>query len=415
MCGLGTVGSQVYLALRDSGRLALIKQRTACDMQLYSVASRSKKDFDLSKLSYHTDLLKAVSDPKIDVVMEAIGGTDTALDIARLALKNGKHLITANKDLLANYGDELFALASQQQVQLLWEASVGGAIPVVRALRDGLCGDNIQHIDGIMNGTSNYMLSAMTRGEDFDQALQEAQELGYAEADPRADIDGIDAAHKLLLLTGLAWGVTLKGIKKISTQSIKAVEPIDIQCAKEFSYCIKPIAQASLNEHGQAILSVAPCLVAIAHPLSQLDGVNNGISINGDISGKTSYIGAGAGGSATAAAMLSDLCAIGLNNHAITPQPRTTITTDDILLRSHYLRFIVKNQTGVLSTITSLFSHHNINLRQAWQPVADSNSTTTVALITEACDYKQLQKLIVATQTIKTVLAPALRLDVIMA
>lgn len=402
LCGLGTVGGEVFKALNDPKRKSLLEQRAGVALHLHTVSARRAREYDLSAYRYTPNVVEAVRDDEIHLVIESIGGIDTALSLARDALTHGKHLITANKDLLANHGDELFALARKHKTTLRWEAAVGGGIPVVQALHSGLLANRIATIRGIINGTSNYVLSAMSeKGQDFDSALGKAQELGYAEADPSFDIGGMDAAHKLLLLAAVAWGVPLKGIEPVALESISKVTQADIFCAHELGYVIKPLALAMFNAENKVVLRVAPTLVSRQSGLSKVHGADNGIWIEGDMVGATAYLGAGAGGKATSSAMLADLGAHGRGESCwfgTSGDTELAHNAHEQLTSAHYMRFCVEDKPGVLSDITSAISEHNINVAQVWQgkhPTQEGQSSAnkqtlggdaSVAFITKPCE-----------------------------
>ena len=417
MCGLGTVGGQLLKALLDPERTSLLELRSGAKLRLHTVSARRPRDYNLDAYNYTPNVLEAIAKPEIDVVIETIGGIDTALDLARQTLKQGKSLITANKDLLATHGDELFALARKNQCAIRWEAAVGGAIPVVHALCDGLSANNIHAIQGIINGTSNYVLSAMDEErKDFQTALKEAQEKGYAEADPSFDVDGIDAAHKLLLLAAVAWNVPLKGVQPIQTKSISTLSLQDMMLAREFGYAIKPLVQATQNATQEIELRVEPTLVPAQHLLAAISGATNCVRIEGDMSGTSLYLGAGAGGIETSSALLADLVAmangkpaswIGYDN---AKRAKFVSSSKDQLISMHYLRFSVIDQSGVLSQITAAMSKDGINVADVRQEHVPAEETRTsadaqashevsIAFITESCEEKRINKLLKTLQS----------------
>lgn len=420
LCGLGTVGGAIFSALCDTERRRLLEQRAQTRLSLHTVSARRARDYPVHDYRYTTDVLEAAQRPDVDVVMEAIGGVDTALELARVAISNKKHLITANKDLLARHGSKLFADADRQDTAILWEAAVGGAVPVVQVLSNSMLANRIRRIEGIINGTSNYVMSAMSEhGQDFDVALRTAQELGYAEEDPGFDIDGVDAAHKILLLAGLAWGVPLEGIAAVACQSISEVKPVDLSCADEFDYVIKPLAIAELSDENTATLRVAPTLLPRQSTLATVRGSNNCVSILGDMADKTLLVGKGAGGAATCSAMLADLISLargkggGTMKTAQGQGATCTPQGHDEYVCPHYLRCSVADQPKVLSNITRRIGEHDINVARVWQqkrpgqstdphasrdadesPDGREPDTTVVALITEACEERRIAALL---------------------
>lgn len=411
LCGLGTVGGQLFTALHDAKHRSLLEQRSGARLHLHTVSARRPREYPLDKYRYTSDVLEAVKDPEINIVIETIGEIKMALALARETLKRGKHLITANKDLLAKHGDELFILAKQFSASIRWEAAVGGGIPVVQALHAGLFGNRIESIQGIINGTSNYVLSAMDeQKKDFDTALREAQDQGYAEANPDVDVNGMDAAHKLLLLAAIAWNVPLKGISPVRTKSIQQIQLEDINCAREFGYVIKPLAQASKNSADKVVLQVQPALVPNQNMLAKVHGAGNAVLIEGHMTGATFYIGPGAGGAPTCSALLADLGALvrgegaGWMGSQHLPIGEFASKTDTGFENMHYLRFSVIDKAGVLSEITRATSKCGIGVEQVWQgdsaqqknPAEHSNqgNPISVGFITKACHEKRIDDLL---------------------
>lgn len=399
---MGTVGGAVFGALDDDKRRQQLEHLTGSKLRLHSVGARRKRSYNLKKYHYSEDVLAVAKDPKVDVVMEAIGGVDVALEVARTAIANKKHLISANKDLLAQHGSELFAAAHKKGVAILWEAAVGGAIPVVQVLSRSVGVNRLERIEGIINGTSNYVLSAMAeKGQEFDAALAAAKKLGYAEEDPSFDVDGVDAAHKILLLSALAWGVPLEGVAGVACRSIAEVQQVDVLCAREFGYAIKPVAVAQLNGEKSVSLRVAPMLLPQQSALAMVRGAGNCVSISGDMAGNTLLVGQGAGGEPTCSAMLADLAALANGQEqsymkVMSEQAgNAKLQTKEQLSCPHYLRCSVSDQTGVLSKITQCMSENDINVAQVWQQKsAKQKAATVVAFVTEPCEAARFESML---------------------
>ncbi|KZY71159.1 homoserine dehydrogenase, partial [Oleiphilus sp. HI0066] len=284
-----------------------ISARTGCSIEIIQIASRTKKDnCDLTGIDFTTDLNAVVTNPEVDVVLELIGGYSPAKELVETALQAGKHVVTANKALIAEHGNELFALANSAGVSLCYEASVAGGIPIIKSVREGLAANDISSVAGIINGTGNFILTEMRdKGRDFEDVLKEAQALGYAEADPTFDVEGIDAAHKLVLLASAAFGITLQ-FKKAFTEGISKVSTDDVNYAEELGYTIKHLGIAKKRGDGVE-LRVHPTLISKSALISKVDGVMNAVVVTGDAVGDTLYYGAGAGSEATASAVIADV------------------------------------------------------------------------------------------------------------
>ena len=305
ICGLGTVGGGTLALLRENS--GEIKHRVGFDLRVTRVATRTLEGKDLLAIEQvSTDVFDVARDASIDIVIETIGGLDPALEVIKEALSRGKHVVTANKALIAEYGNELFALARQNNVALAYESSVAGGIPIIKALREGLAGNKINWLAGIINGTGNFIMSEMaSKQRQFDEALKEAQDLGYAEADPTFDVEGIDAAHKLTILGSIAFGIPLQ-FNKTYTEGISHITPEDISYANELGYCIKHLGIARQSEKGIE-MRVHPTLLAKSRLLANVNGVGNAVLVHGNMVGATLYSGPGAGAEATASALVADI------------------------------------------------------------------------------------------------------------
>jgi homoserine dehydrogenase len=350
------------------------------------------RDCDLSGIELHADAAEIVA-ADVDVVVELIGGISPARELVLAALERGKPVVTANKALLAEKGNEILFSARQHGAQLAYEAAVGGGIPIIKALREGLAGNDIDSLAGIINGTCNYILTQMTvKGQSFADALREAQKLGYAEADPSFDIDGIDAAHKLTILASIAFGMPLR-FDAVATEGISQVTAQDIQLAQELGYRIKSLGIAKRNELGVE-LRVHPTLVPVEHLLAKTDGALNAIRVHGNAVGQTVYVGRGAGAEATASAVVADLIDVarlqgaapqhfvpylGTRSEALREQ---RVLTFKEIESAYYLRLRVADEPGVLRAITSILAELDISIEAILQKEPRDNEDATLAIIT---------------------------------
>ena len=374
MAGFGTVGGGLARILDENREH--IRLRTGRDIRIGAVLVRDKTrkrsvPFPQgAKLC--SDMSELVGDPAIDVVVELMGGIEAPKKLVLAALEAGKHVVTANKALLAEEGAEIFALAARKGLSLGYEASVCGAIPIVQTMQEGLAANKVVTISGILNGTSNYILSSMTsEGADFASALKKAQELGFAEADPTLDIGGGDAAHKLTLLIRLAWGVDYP-YKKLPVRGITQVAPEDIQFAREFGYNIKLIGHAHM-ESGKIEAGVFPTLVPKSYLLAKVGHSYNAVRIEGNASGAIFLHGLGAGDKPTGSAVAADIMNIargGLPNnlgYALENLPPAQIMSADEAESSYYFRLMVMDRAGALRDISGAMADHGISIAQALQ------------------------------------------------
>lgn len=387
LAGLGTVGSGLVQLLKTNADE--IKQRTGKKIILKYVAVRNiNKKRDLPKGTKLIDNpLLMVDDPEVQVIVELIGGTSLAGTLIKAALENGKSVVTANKALLAEHGEELFTLAEEKNLFLAYEASVAGAIPVVQTIKDSLAGNKIQNIFGILNGTSNYILSEMSaKGTQFDEALRSAQELGYAEADPTLDIDGFDAAHKLKLLVRLAWGVHYP-YDKLSVQGIRNMSAMDIAFAKSLGYSIKLLGQAEYKNN-EIEAGVSPVLIPEKAILSRVDGAFNAIHINGNAVGPLFLHGLGAGSLPTASAVLGDIMSImkdiyDSTGYVTKKLPLAPIADSDNSVAPWYLRLMVHDTVGVLRDVAGIFAKQAISIAQVIQKKQQEDGVPLVLMTHE--------------------------------
>ncbi|RLD42019.1 MAG: homoserine dehydrogenase [Bacteroidetes bacterium] len=374
--GVGTVGTSVAQILKDNADV--ISARSGQDIVVKSgVVKNLSKDRGLDIII--TDNVDDVlNDPEIDIVVELMGGVEEPYEVVQKALKSGKAVVTANKALLAYHRYELQDMA--KDIAFEYEAAVAGGIPIISALRDGLSANHIESIMGIMNGTCNYMMTKMTEeGVAYDDILKESQELGYAEADPSFDVGGYDAAHKLLILASIAYGIDAKP-EDILIEGIENVTQEDIAFAKEFGYAIKLLGIAK-KDANQVELRVHACLIKQEEMIAKIDGVMNGISVVGDKVGETLYYGPGAGGDATASAVVANIIDIARSGKTAPMlgfdkplEGKLTLKSTDDINSKYYLRINVSDRAGVLARITKIFEEHNISVETMLQRPAATNS-----------------------------------------
>lgn len=372
ICGLGTVGSGVFNVLQRNR--AEVCARAGHDINITLVgARRDNPACDLSSVNVERDVLAVAKSPEVDVVIELIGGCDIAKDVVLEAIKHGKHVITANKALIALHGNEIFAAAAEKNVGVYFEAAVAGGIPVVKAIREGLAANSIEWLAGIINGTGNYILTEMRdHGRSFEDALKDAQDLGYAEADPSFDVDGIDACHKLVILASLAFGIPLQ-FDKAFTEGIRHIEIQDVEYAEELGYRIKHLGIAKRTANGVE-LRVHPTLVPDKRLLANVDGVMNAVLVQSDAVGPTLYYGPGAGSEPTASSVIADLVDLvrlmDAEPHRRVPSLAfhpglldvDQVVEPEAIETANYLRLKVADELGVMAKITQILSDEGINI-----------------------------------------------------
>ncbi len=393
LIGFGTVGqglAQTLLAQKER-----LIQKTGVAFTLAAVADIAidilPDEFSGITLTHNADDL--LTNPNIDIIVELIGGMEPARSFLLKAIDNGKHVITANKALLSVHGREIFKAAAEHNVEVGFEASVGGGIPVIKALKEGLVANRINYIKGIMNGTANYILTQMTdHGTPFQEVLKEAQELGFAEADPTYDVEGIDTAHKLAILMTIAFGLHVH-LDDITVEGISNIEPIDIDFAKNLGYRIKLLA-ISRNHGDHVEARVHPTMVPEDHMLATVNGAFNGIQFNGDTVGDVLLYGQGAGMMPTGSAVAADVVDIGRNitTDAVNRVPalsyspnhigEPTITPMDQLICPYYFRVTALDKPGVLSLITTIFGKYDISIKSLLQQEHDANEPVFIVFMT---------------------------------
>ncbi|AFZ31323.1 homoserine dehydrogenase [Gloeocapsa sp. PCC 7428] len=381
LLGLGTVGTGTAQVLLDSaGRHPLLQE-----IEIYQIGVRSldkERGVNLPKDILTTDLEAIVTASEVDIVVEVLGGLEPARSLILKAIHHGKHVVTANKAVISRYGDEIFTAANAAGVYVMLEAAVGGGIPVIQPLKQALSVNRIQAVTGIVNGTTNYILTRMqTEGSDFNAVLADAQKLGYAEADPSADVDGLDAADKIAILASLAFGGRIK-LQEVYSEGIRNVSQADIAYADKLGFVIKLLAIAQRTQTSSALsVRVHPTLVMRSHPLASINGVYNAILIEGEPLGQVMFYGPGAGAGATASAVVSDI----MNVAAVlkTKSDRLQTQSNPLLACSHqdycaiapmaelttrfYARFLTKDRPGVIGKLGTCFGNYGVSLESIVQ------------------------------------------------
>lgn len=389
IAGLGTVGMGTLKLLKDSA--ALIGQRCGCKLEVVAVSSRDKtrdRGMNLSAYRWYDDALDMVDAPDVDVVVELIGGSEgVAKTLCEKTLEAGKAVVTANKALIARHGFALAQLAEKKDAALAFEAAVAGGIPIIHALRTGLAANQFDRIEGILNGTCNYILTIMREaGRSFDDVLAEAQQHGYAEADPSFDVDGIDAAHKLAIITSLAYGCAVD-FDSVHVEGIRSITASDMFYAEELGFVIKLLGITERTARGIE-QRVHPCFVPKDAPIAKVNGVYNAVVCYGDAVGTMLFEGRGAGARPTASSVVSDLIDIArgggytpfnIPTHALTQQVKAPMESR---MSSYYIRLNVVDKPGVLADVTSIFHEHAISMRSFVQHSRQPGEIVEIALTT---------------------------------
>ena len=392
LVGLGTVAQGTLTVLANNRQE--LSRRVGREIQITHIgARRDRDDVDLSGINVSRDLMDVARDPDVEVFVELIGGCDYARELIEAAIESGKHIVTANKALIAEHGNLLFERAQARGVTTAFEASVAGGIPVIKALREGLAANQIQWLAGIINGTGNFILTEMRdKGRDFADVLAEAQELGYAEADPTFDVEGIDAAHKLCILASIAFGIPLN-FDSVYTQGISSIDLMDLDYAEELGYRIKHLGIARRTERGIE-MRVHPTLIPESQLLANVNGVMNAVQIHGDAVGSTLHYGPGAGSLPTASAVVADLVDVA---RALTADPTNRVPhlafqpaqlNDLPILPIHetvspfYVRLSVRDEVGVLAYITRTLAEHDVSLESVIQKDGVAGEPVALILLT---------------------------------
>lgn len=414
--GLGTVGGGTVNVLkrnaaeiaRRAGREIIITRASARDLN-------QKRICDTQDIALTTNPFEIINDPEIDIILELIGGCGPVKEMVLTAIANGKHVVTANKALIALHGNEIFARASEKGVMVAFEAAVAGGIPIIKAIREGLSGNQIQWLAGIINGTGNFILTEMRdKGRDFSDVLAEAQALGYAEADPTFDVEGIDAGHKLTILASIAFGIPLQ-FDKVFTEGITQITREDVEYAEALGYRIKHLGIARKTPEGIE-LRVHPTLIPARRLIANVDGVMNAVLVKGDAVGPTLYYGAGAGAEPTASAVVADVIDV---VRALTGDPENRVphlafqadSLADIPVLSserfktaYYLRLHAEDKPGVLAEVTRILANHQISIEAIIQKEAlDDKGFMPIIMLTQITLEQEMNAAIAEIEALPTV------------
>ena len=423
ICGLGTVAQGLLALLAEANEV--LEARVGGAIKVVHVATRTAKpNVDVLGAYESRDVFDVARNPDVDILVELIGGTTVARELVREALNQGKHVVTANKALLADYGDELFELAQAQGKALYFEAAVAGGIPIIEAVRASLAANHITGLAGIINGTGNFILTEMAaKGREFADVLEEAQRLGYAEADPSFDVDGTDAAQKLVLLAALAFGAQIDAQAPFK-QGVDSVSPLDLEYALELGYRIKHLGIAKRD--GESLqLRVHPTLIPKTKALAQVDGVLNAVMINASGVGELLLVGPGAGSRPTASAVSADIVAIAramasngqpqINALGVPVENLMDMTLSNIadVSSAWYLRLEVEDKPGVMASITQRLSEHGIGIESLIQkPESAKLSRVPVIILTDEASTQSVVEAVAAIEALATVEGPVTSLRV---
>ncbi len=394
IAGLGTVGGGLFRLLVN--QTETIAERCGRTISVTAISARDRdkeRDLNLSGIKWHEDAVSLARDDNVDVVCELIGGTDgIALQVCESALSSGKDVVTANKAMLAVHGARLASLAEKHDVEIYYEAAVAGGIPIIKSIREGLSGNRISGVVGILNGTCNYILTDMhdaaLAGEsrDFNKVLKEAQRLGYAESDPSTDIDGIDAAHKLCILTSVAFGTKID-FTSTYVEGIRHISAVDVEYAVELGYRIKLLAIARIRKNGIQ-QRVHPCMVRERTTIARVDGVNNAIVVQSDFAGTTIYEGPGAGGDATASAVAADLVDVAKQHRTPTfavptsSLDKPSFAPIDQIASAYYIRLMLVDKPGVIADIAACLRDQEVSVESMLQRRRSPGDVVPVVLTT---------------------------------
>jgi homoserine dehydrogenase len=414
--GLGTVGGGTVNVLkrnaaeiaRRAGREIIITRASAKDLNKPRIC-------DTQGIALTTDPYEIINDPEIEIILELIGGAGPVKDMVLKAIENGKHVVTANKSLIALHGNEIFAKASEKGVIVAFEAAVAGGIPIIKAIREGLSGNQIEWLAGIINGTGNFILTEMRdKGRDFADVLAEAQALGYAEADPTFDVEGIDAGHKLTILASIAFGIPLQ-FDKVYTEGITKITRTDVEYAEQLGYRIKHLGIARKTPEGIE-LRVHPTLIPERRLIANVDGVMNAVLVKGDAVGATLYYGAGAGAEPTASSVVADVIDV---VRALTSDPENRVPhlafqanaladipvlPADMFRTAYYLRLNAEDKPGVLAEVTRILADHQISIEAISQKVPPNNETSVpIIMLTQITLEKEMNAAIAEIEALNTV------------
>lgn len=423
LLGLGTVGGGTVNVLKRNAEE--IARRAGRGIEVTHAAARDitrARICDTENIKLTTNPEEVVSDPDVHIIVELIGGDTLARDLVMKSIANGKHVVTANKALIAKYGNEIFSAAQKQGVMVAFEAAVAGGIPIIKAIREGLSGNRIEWLAGIINGTGNFILTEMRdKGRDFDSVLAEAQRLGYAEADPTFDVEGVDAAHKLTILAAIAFGIPLQ-FDKVYMEGITAITQQDVCYAEELGYRIKHLGIANRTDNGIA-LRVHPTLIPERRLIANVDGVMNAVLVKGDAVGPTLYYGAGAGSEATASAVVADVVDVvrTLTSDPENRVPHLAFQPDSIsdapilsmmeVETAYYLRMSANDKPGVLADITQILGNADISIEAIIQKEPQRNETEVdVIMLTHRVIESQMNAAIEQIEALPNINSKVMRI-----
>lgn len=400
LVGTGTVGGGCLDILRNHKEE--FKRHFGIDIELTRVCSRQPEVADSYGLSdiFTTDFHEVINDPEVDLVIELIGGTTFAKEVVIGALQNGKSVVTANKALMASCGEEVMSLAEEKGVEIAFEASVGGAIPIIVPLKHSLIANRIDSIMGIVNGTTNYMITRMDEdGMSYDDALKEAQEKGFAEADPTADVDGLDAAAKIAILASIAFNSRVT-MSQVFTEGIRRISPVDLAMAHEMGYAVKLLAHAYRTDAGIDV-RVHPTMISESHQLATVNGVFNAIYTVGDAAGENMFFGEGAGAGPAASAVMGDVLEVARHlQMGIKPIVGCTCTDDlpilsvEDLHTKYYIRFVVADRSGVLASAADIFAKYDVSVKTVTQRGNAARDDVDLVFVTHTAEERNVRKAI---------------------
>jgi len=422
ICGLGTVGSGSFNILRNNAEE--ITRRVGRSIVIEQVGARRDNDAsDTSGINVTRDIFDVVNNPEIDIVLELIGGTSVAKELVLKAIENGKHVVTANKALIAEHGNEIFAKAQEKGVIVAFEAAVAGGIPIIKQIREGLSANRIEWLAGIINGTGNFILTEMSqKGRGFEDVLAEAQALGYAEADPTFDIEGIDAAHKLTILASIAFGIPLQ-FEKTYTEGISRITSEDVAFADDLGYAIKHLGIARRSKAGIE-LRVHPTLISHKQLLANVNGVMNAIMVQGDVVGPTLTYGAGAGALPTGSSVIADVIDVArtLTADPTNRVPHLAFQADSLsqvqilpveeIECGFFLNMTIKDRAGVLANITQILSVNNISIESLIQREREGSELVPLVVMTHDVKERNMNAAIAAIEALPDVAGTVQRIRV---
>nr|WP_304216203.1 homoserine dehydrogenase [Fredinandcohnia onubensis] len=410
LLGLGTVGSGVVTILKN--HQDKLMHQVGCPIEVKKVLVKDlhkHRTVDIEPSLLTTNANEVIEDPEIDVVIEVMGGVDDTRQLILQSLRNKKHVVTANKDLMALYGSELLTVASENGCDLFYEASVAGGIPILRGLADGFASDRIIKMMGIVNGTTNFILTKMTKfGSAYEEVLKEAQELGYAEADPTADVEGLDAARKMAILATLGYSMNID-LKDVRVQGISTVTSEDIEYSKRLGYVVKLIGTA--HRKGEKVeVSVQPTLLPETHPLAGVNDEFNAVYVYGEAVGETMFYGPGAGSLPTATSIVSDLVGVmknmrlGVNGKSsVSPQYEKKLKDDSEIFSKYFLRIHVKDQVGAFAKLTSLFSERGVSFEKILQLPLKNKDLAEIVLVTHQASLRDYEEILVQLRDLQII------------